>query len=75
VKDIRRAARRHFRPKTRFGPYWRASRGDGTMAELCRKKGIAQACITANGRPITIPARSSRTIITAITVSGRSWTS
>ena len=42
VKDIRRANRRHFSSKDKFWIVPEGLRGEDSIAELCRKEGIAQ---------------------------------
>jgi transposase len=43
VKDIRRAARRHFSAEDKIRIVLEGLRGDDSIAELCRKEGIAQS--------------------------------
>jgi len=43
VKDIRRATRRHFSAEDRIRIVLEGLRGDDSIAELCRKEGIAQS--------------------------------
>jgi transposase len=43
VKDIRRATRRHFSAEDKIRIVLDGLRGDGSIAELCRKEGIAQS--------------------------------
>ena len=43
VKDIRRAARRHFSAEDKIRIVLDGLRGDDSIAELCRKEGIAQS--------------------------------
>ena len=43
VKDIRRATRRHFSAEDKIRIVLDGLRGDDSIAELCRKKGIAQS--------------------------------
>ena len=43
VKDIRRATRRHFSAEDKIRIVLEGLRGDDSIAELCRKKGIAQS--------------------------------
>ena len=43
VKDIRRATRRHFSAEDKIGIVLEGLRGDDSIAELCRKEGIAQS--------------------------------
>ncbi len=43
VKDIRRATRRHFSAEDKIRIVLDGLRGDDTIAELCRKEGIAQS--------------------------------
>ena len=42
VKDIRRATRRHFSAEDKIRIVLEGLRGDDSIAELCRKEGIAQ---------------------------------
>ena len=43
VKDIRRATRRHFSAEDKIRIVLDGLRGDESIAELCRKEGIAQS--------------------------------
>lgn len=43
VKDIRRATRRHFSAEDKIRIVLDGLRGDDSIAELCRRKGIAQS--------------------------------
>jgi len=43
VKDNRRATRRHFSAEDKIGIVLDGLRGDDSIAELCRKEGIAQS--------------------------------
>ncbi len=43
VKDIRRATRRHFSAEDKIRIVLDCLRGDDSIAELCRKEGIAQS--------------------------------
>ena len=43
MKDIRRATRRHFSAEDKIRIVLEGLRGDGSIAELCRKEGIAQS--------------------------------
>ena len=43
VKDIRRATRRHFSAEEKIRIVLDGLRGDDSIAELCRKEGIAQS--------------------------------
>ncbi len=43
VKDIRRATRRHFSAEDKIRNVLEGLRGDDSIAELCRKEGIAQS--------------------------------
>src|SRR5665213_1448953 len=43
VKDIRRATRRHFSVEDKIRIVLEGLRGDDSIAELCRKEGIAQS--------------------------------
>jgi transposase len=42
VKDIRRATRRHFSAEDKIRIVLEGLRGDDSIAELCRREGIAQ---------------------------------
>jgi len=43
VKDIRRQTRRHFSAEDKIRIVLEGLRGDDSIAELCRKEGIAQS--------------------------------
>jgi len=43
VKDIRRATRRHFSAEDKIRIVLEGFRGEDSIAELCRKEGIAQS--------------------------------
>ena len=43
VKDIRRSTRRHFSAEDKIRIVLEGLRGDDSIAELCRKEGIAQS--------------------------------
>ena len=43
VKDIRRAMRRHFSAEDKIRIVLEGLRGEDSIAELCRKEGIAQS--------------------------------
>ncbi len=43
VKDIRRATRRHFSAEDKIRIVPEGLRGEDSIAELCRKEGIAQS--------------------------------
>ena len=43
VKDIRRATRRHFSVEDKIRIVFDGLRGEDSIAELCRKEGIAQS--------------------------------
>ena len=43
VKDIRRQIRRHFSAEEKIRIVLEGLRGDDSIAELCRKEGIAQS--------------------------------
>ena len=43
IKDIRRATRRHFSAEDNIRIVLDGLRGDDSIAELCRKEGIAQS--------------------------------
>ena len=42
VRDIRRATRRHFSAEEKIRIVLEGLRGEDSIAELCRKEGIAQ---------------------------------
>jgi transposase len=42
VRDIRRATRRHFSAEDKIRIVLEGLRGEDSIAELCRKEGIAQ---------------------------------
>ena len=50
VKDIRRATRRHFSAEDKIRIVLEGLRGDDSIAELCRKEGIAQSLYTPGRR-------------------------
>ena len=43
IKDIRRATRRHFSAEDKIRIVLDGLRGEDSIAELCRKEGIAQS--------------------------------
>ena len=43
VKDIRRATRRHFSAEEKIGIVLEGLRGEDSIAELCRREGIASS--------------------------------
>lgn len=43
VKDIRRATQRHFSAEDKIRIVLEGLRGEDSIAELCRKEGIAQS--------------------------------
>ena len=43
MKDIRRATRRHFSAEDNIRIVFDSLRGEDSIAELCRKEGIAQS--------------------------------
>ena len=45
VKDIRRATRRHFSAEDKIRILLEGLRGEDSIAELCRKEGIAQSLL------------------------------
>ena len=51
VKDIRRATRRHYSTEDKIRIVLSGLRGEDSIAELCRKEGIAQGlyCPSSNG--------------------------
>ena len=57
-KDIRRATRRHFSAEDKIRIVLDGLRGDDSIAELCRKEGIARACITSGRRSSWRPANA-----------------
>ena len=46
VKDIRRKTRRHFSAEDKIRIVLDGLGGDESIAELCRREGIAQGCLT-----------------------------
>ena len=50
VKDIRRATRRHFSAEDKIRIVLDGLRGEDSIAELCRKEGIAQNVEIFGGR-------------------------
>ena len=68
VKDIRRATRRHFSAEDKIRIVLDGLRGDDSIAELCRKEGIAQSLYyvwskefmepASAGWPVTLPVPS-----------------
>ena len=44
VKDIRRATRRHYSTEDKIRIVLSGLRGEDSIAELCRKEGIAHCC-------------------------------
>jgi len=50
VKDIRRQTRRHFSAEDKIRIVLEGLRGDDSIAELCRKEGIAQGLYTPGRR-------------------------
>lgn len=49
VKDIRRATRRHFSAEDKIRIVLEGLRGEESIAELCRREGIAQSRATNRG--------------------------
>ena len=45
VKDIRRATRRHYSTEDKIRVVLSGLRGEDSIAELCRKEGIAQGAL------------------------------
>ena len=43
IRDIRRATRRHFQLKRRSASSWKGCAGRESIAELCRREGIASS--------------------------------
>ena len=58
MKDIRRATRRHFSAEDKIRIVLEGLRGEDSIAELCRKEGIAQNRITPGRRTSWRRARS-----------------
>lgn len=56
VKDIRRQTRRHFSAEDKIRIVLEGLRGDDSIAELCRKEGIAQSRSSAASRCRSEPA-------------------
>ena len=48
IRDIRRATRRHFSAERRSASYWKG--GEESIAEFCRREGIASRCTMAGRR-------------------------
>ncbi len=46
VKDIRRATRRHFSAEDKIRIVLEGLRGEESIAELCRREGIAQGAVS-----------------------------
>lgn len=61
VKDIRRATRWHFSAEYKIRIVLEGLRGDDSIAELCRKEGIAQSlCYTWSWPQATVGQRVHR---------------
>ena len=56
VKDIRRATRRHFSAEDKIRIVLDGLRGDDSIAELCRKEGIAQSLYYVWSKEFSRPA-------------------
>ena len=52
VKDIRRGTRCHFSAEDKIGIVLEGLRGDDSIAELCRKEGMAQSLYTHGRRSL-----------------------
>jgi transposase-like protein len=59
IKDIRRATRRHFSAEERIRVVLEGLRGEESIAELCRREGIARRCTTAGRRSSSRPGKGS----------------
>ena len=53
VKDIRRRTRRHFSAEDKIRIVLEGLRGEDSIAELCRREGIAQSLYYTWGPPST----------------------
>ena len=58
VKDIRRATRRHYSTEDKIRIVLSGLRGEDSIAELCRKEGIAQGLYYSWSKGSSRPARS-----------------
>ena len=58
IRDIRRATRRQYSAEEKIRIVLEGLRGESSIAELCRKEGINQTCITAGRRSFWKLARS-----------------
>ena len=56
VRDIRRATRRQYSAEEKIRIVLEGLRGEASIAELCRKEGIAQSMYTAGRRSSWRPA-------------------
>ncbi len=58
VKDIRRATRKQYSAEEKIRIVLDGLKGEDSIAELCRREGIAQSCITAGPRSSSRLGRS-----------------
>ena len=58
IKDIRRATRRHFSAEEKIRIVLEGLRGEESIAELCRREGIASSMYYGGRRSFWRPARS-----------------
>jgi len=58
VQDIRRATRKHYSAEEKIRIVLEGLRGEDSIAELCRREGIAQTCTIAGRRTSWRLARS-----------------
>src|SRR5688572_6231063 len=65
VKDIRRQTRRHFSAEDKIRIVLDGLRGEDSIAELCRKEGIAQSCTTP-GRKSSLRRASAGWLVTPL---------
>ena len=56
VRDIRRATRRHYSAEEKIRIVLDGLRGEHSIAELCRREGIAEGCIIPGRRSSWRPA-------------------
>ena len=57
IRDIRRATRRHFSAEEKIRVVLEGLRGEESIAELCRREGIASAMYYAGRKSSWRPAR------------------
>ena len=58
VQDIRRATRKHYSAEEKIRIVLEGLRGEDSIAELCRREGIAQTCTIAGRKTSWRLARS-----------------